>query len=83
MKTFIMLEIFSQDHFLASGDWDVYAPFPRKNVKICPNIFIIKLKVFSMEECIEYIHRLTHTRALYITDHRYHFYNAHYNYTHY
>ena len=40
-----MLEIFSQDHFLASGDWDVYAPFPRKNVKICPNIFIIKLQI--------------------------------------
>ena len=41
-----MLEIFSQDHFLASGDWDVYAPFPRKNVKRCPNIFIIKQKIF-------------------------------------
>ena len=39
----------------------VYAPFPRKNVKICPNIFIIKLKVFSIKECREYIHGITHT----------------------
>ena len=37
-----MVEIFGK---LLLTSNNVYAPFPRKNVKICPNIFIIKLKI--------------------------------------
>ena len=49
MKTFILVEIFSQDPFVASGDWHqiMYMLLPlRKNFKICPNIFLMKLKIF-------------------------------------
>ena len=36
-----------------------------------------------MGECTVNIHGITHTGTLYITQHSYYFYNAHYNYTHY
>ena len=63
-ETFIMVEIFSQDHFLANGDGNpiMYMLLPLGKMSKYALIFLELIKnYFCSEECTLYIHVCKHT----------------------